>query len=266
MSWRTYAVGLGSNLERAAEEVEVVHVGRAEIDLERLENTAGRHAEHLGFHAVDIGIELWRRGIERRENPHEAGRSACDRDHALNDAFEFHRPGSGRVLHHHLEATRIADTAHRGGLDRNEAGFRHIRQFRRQSGQQRVDAETAAGPFRKGLEDDERETVSGSIGEGRAVEAGDRDDMRDALDIDQPVGQLRHHRLGSGQRRAGRQLHRGDEIALVQLRDEADRSAFQLPSGQAEQGGIGDQHQHRITKQPPRQRAIARPRACRNPH
>ena len=50
----------------AAEQVEVVDVGRAEIDLQRGEHVGNIDAEQLRLGAVDIEIELRRRVFEQR--------------------------------------------------------------------------------------------------------------------------------------------------------------------------------------------------------
>ena len=50
-----WSIGLGGYAIGAAEQVEVVDEGRTEIDLQRLEHTFWRDAEHVGLAAVDIG-------------------------------------------------------------------------------------------------------------------------------------------------------------------------------------------------------------------
>jgi len=52
------SVGLRRHPIGAAEIVEVVNIGRAEIDLQRLEHTVGRNFEHLGADPIDVGIDL----------------------------------------------------------------------------------------------------------------------------------------------------------------------------------------------------------------
>ena len=51
------AVGLGDHLVRSAQEIEVVDVLRAEIDLQRVEHVGRRQPDLLGLQAVDIGID-----------------------------------------------------------------------------------------------------------------------------------------------------------------------------------------------------------------
>ena len=66
-------VGLGADLVDAAEEVEVVDVGRAEIDLQRVEDVRQRHVQHLRLGAVDLEVDLRRVGAEGREHAGEVG-------------------------------------------------------------------------------------------------------------------------------------------------------------------------------------------------
>ena len=62
-------------------------------------------------------------------------------------------------------------------------------------------------------------------------------------DVDRPLD----HRLGAIERRARRQLHHGDEIALVLLRNEAGGRAGELHTGKADQHQIDHQHQARAS-------------------
>ena len=59
---RNSPLGLCAHLKRAAEEIEVVDVDRAEIHLQRLKDIRQRHVEHVGLHAIDVGKELRRGG------------------------------------------------------------------------------------------------------------------------------------------------------------------------------------------------------------
>ena len=51
---------LHGHLVGAAEEIEVVDVARAKINLQRLEDALHRHVEHLRFGAVDVEEVLGR--------------------------------------------------------------------------------------------------------------------------------------------------------------------------------------------------------------
>jgi hypothetical protein len=65
-------IRLSGHAEGAAEQIEVVDVCGAQIDLERLEHAARGHAEHVGLGAIDIGIDTWRGGVVEREDVHQA--------------------------------------------------------------------------------------------------------------------------------------------------------------------------------------------------
>ena len=73
---RIRIVGLRRHLIGAAEDVEVVDVGRAHVDRQRVEHAADRHAEQLGLGAVDLGLDLRRVCVEQREGLGEARASA----------------------------------------------------------------------------------------------------------------------------------------------------------------------------------------------
>src|SRR5580704_4745841 len=62
-----FCVGLHCNAERMAEQVEVVHIERAEIDLQRIEYVREAEAEELRLRPVEVIEELRRRGGERGE-------------------------------------------------------------------------------------------------------------------------------------------------------------------------------------------------------
>ena len=110
---RYVAVGLRHDAEGAAEQIEVVDIGRAEIDLQRREDVGDIDAEQLRLGAVDVEIELRRRGLEQREHLLQAGRLRGRAHHGVGRGLQRLRPAPGAVLDHHAEAAGIADAAHR---------------------------------------------------------------------------------------------------------------------------------------------------------
>ena len=146
-----------------------------------------------------------------------------------------------------------------GGGDDDDEGLLDRAQPRAQIGQDAIGAE---GPWRRAPSNgvERREDGAGvrRVGEGGAVEAGERHGMRDARRLEDDLGRLADHRVGARQRGAGRQLDDGDQIALVLLRDEAGRRALELPAGERDQPGIDDEAPaRRDAHEPPGQRAIA---------
>ena len=69
-------IGLRRDVVGAAEQVEVVDIGRAEIGLDRVGDARDRHAELLRLDAIDVDEQLRRVGGERREHLGQAGRLA----------------------------------------------------------------------------------------------------------------------------------------------------------------------------------------------
>ena len=105
--------GLRHDAEGAAEQVEVVDVGRADIDLQRVEHVLHVDAEQLRLGAVDIEIDLRRRGLEQREHLREAGRLVGARQQSAVRFAQRLRAVAGAILDHHAEAAGSADAAHR---------------------------------------------------------------------------------------------------------------------------------------------------------
>src|SRR5258708_10252334 len=60
-------VRLGDDLVGPPMYVEVIDIGRAKVDLERLEYAGSRHAQDLRAHPIDVGIYPWRLGVEQGE-------------------------------------------------------------------------------------------------------------------------------------------------------------------------------------------------------
>ncbi len=81
-------VRLRDHAIRAAETVEVVHVQRAEIDLQRLEDVGEPHVLPLHFHAIDVHLELGHVDLVAREYTGQRGLAVRAVEHILNGAVE----------------------------------------------------------------------------------------------------------------------------------------------------------------------------------
>ena len=101
------AIGLGDDFVGAAEEVEVVHVLRAEIELQRVEHVGGGDADLLGLLAIDVGVDRGRAGGEQREHAGEVGIAVGRARERLGGVRERLRPETAAILQHHLEAAGI---------------------------------------------------------------------------------------------------------------------------------------------------------------
>ena len=110
-------VGLRLHPEGAAEQIEVVDIDRAEIDLQRVEHVGDVDAEQLRLGAVDIEIKLRGRGLEQREHLLQAGGLRRRAHHGIDRALQRLRTGAAAILDHHAEAGAIADALHRRRLD-----------------------------------------------------------------------------------------------------------------------------------------------------
>ena len=94
------------------------------------------------------------------------------------------------------------------------------------------------------IEDHEDRAGIGRVGEGRAGEADERDRMRDARRLERDVDGVADHLVGARKRRARRQLRHHDQIAAVELRDEALRRRAELVEADRDHAGIEHQHDH----------------------
>ena len=94
----------------------------------------------------------------------------------------------------------------------------------------------------------------GRIGEGRAGEADDVHCMRDARDLERDLGRLAVDLVGAVERSRRRQLGDDDQVAAVELRDEADRRLAELVEAEGDHAGIDDEHErgeaHELARQP----------------
>ena len=129
-------VGLQRHAERVAEQIEVVDVERAEIDLQGVEDVGQVEAEQLRLRAVEVVEELRRRGRKRGEQRLrvELGLFARRGDQRLRRVVERGAAGAGEILDLELEAAGRAETvdrrrveAQREGVGNGEQLWPHLR-------------------------------------------------------------------------------------------------------------------------------------------
>ena len=116
-----------------------------------------------------------------------------------------------------------------------------------------------------GFKRDEHHAGIRRVGEGGAVEAGERHRVRHAGPRQQDVRGLAHDAVGALQARARRQGNRGDEVGAIERRDEARRRARELQIGEPDQPAVEHQHDRRHPQHAPRQPGIARRQLLEHP-
>src|SRR5450759_2204396 len=100
---RDHAVG-------AAEQVEVVHVSRPEINLQRGEHVWNVDPEQLRLDTIDVEIELRGGVLEQGKDLREPRRLRGPPHHRVHRILQGLRAAPGAILDHHAETAGIADT------------------------------------------------------------------------------------------------------------------------------------------------------------
>ena len=237
-------VGLGRHPDRAAQEVEVVDIGRAEIGAERGVDFRRCDAELEGSLPVDIHPQARRGGVEcgvDLAHPAFLGRRA---HHGIGDLLQLLETAPVPGLQHHLETAPLAETAH--GRRRNDeaAAFRNglVDDTGQTTRQCRGAHAGLTFALLETVQADEHQTGIGGRGESRPVHARQRHQRIHTLGFQQRVHRRGHHRIGPRQGRAGLQLDHPDQKALILLRNEAGGRVGQAPAGHRQEAGIGNQH------------------------
>ena len=223
-------VRLGAHLVDAAEGVEVVDIGRAEIDRQRLEDGRDRHVQHARLVAVDLA------GSIAASSSREGGEHAGQARRLVGLPASSRRPAPGRGAHRRCRAPASwilkppelpMPRTGGGGMAMMKASWMLCRLpnswpmilpgsspalsrlskslKRRKDRRRHCEALVKVAPEKPAK-------ATASVTPGRLA-----DDLRGALD----------HRIGARQRGAFRQLDDDDRIALVHGRDEAARHVLQ---------------------------------------
>ena len=120
---------LRGDAEGAAEQIEVVDVGRADEDLQRVEHVLHVDAEELRLGAVDVEIDLRRRGLEQGEDLDRPAVCVGARHQSVGRSFaQRRRAVAGAILDHHAEAAGGADAPHRRRQHGDDEGVLDLRQ------------------------------------------------------------------------------------------------------------------------------------------
>ena len=263
---RKLGVGLRRDAEGAPEHVEVVDVGRAEIDAQRLEDRLQRHVQHLRLVAIDVDVELRRAGGEGREHVADAGHLVGGGDEVVGYLLELAGRQVGAVLQPHREARLTAHAAHRR-RDSDACVFDSSMSLSRAVMSSAILSTVSPclarsrGIFHDG---EDRADVAG-VGARRARAPRVGGSVGDAGRFEDDLVGAAHDLVGPLQRGALRQLQRHRDDAAIHLGDEAGRRVHDQPAGGAEQHGVDHEHHG-----PARDDARGRPgrsrrQACRMP-
>ena len=234
------AVGLRVHAPGATEQVEVVDVGRAEIDLQRLEQVRQRHALRLRLDAIDLQVELRHVGLVAGERKAHARRSHHGALQRRDRFLESAEADARAILDEQRIAGAGAEAENRRWIDHEGEPFLDRGHLGLDLG---GDLLRAAMALVERLQDREGRAVVWRIRLLRGIEAGHRDHVRDTVRGEGGVPDLPHHVGRASDRRSFRQLDPGDQIELVLRRDKAARHAIEHDAGAAEQQRVDGEHQ-----------------------
>ena len=119
-------IGLDIYLPRPAELVEVVDVVRSQIDLQRVEELADRHAQGHAFGPVDVEIQPGRICPGTIEQSLQARRSIAPFHDLVADPLQFREPEIAAILDDELEATGRTQAVDRRRTEHRDDRSAHL--------------------------------------------------------------------------------------------------------------------------------------------
>ena len=128
-------LSLRNDSEGAPEDVEIIHVDRSELSLQRRENVFHRNVEHLRLCAVDVGVELRCVGAKAAEEADEFRPLRASGDDFLGGLLESGESATTAILNHHAKSADVSHPADRWGRKNKDQAFadrRHLRTELRQ--------------------------------------------------------------------------------------------------------------------------------------
>ena len=251
-------VGLGADLIHAPEEVEIVDVGRAEIDLQRVEHVRQRHVQHARLGAVDLEVDLRRVGAEGREHPGEVRVLVRALNQVGRGGKDLAQPDAAAILELHLEAAGVADPAHRRRRHDDDEGLLDCLQAPKQAADDGARRQARLGALLERLQRGENRGGVRGVGEGCAGEAGEGDGILHAGRLEHDLGRTAGDLVGPRERCPVRGLDDDDDVALVEARDKAGRHGPRHVGRAVEEAGIDGKH--REEHQLPRDETVHRAR------
>ena len=254
-------VGLRDDLPGTAEEVEVIHVERAEVDLHRLEQILQGHALRLGLHAIDLGVELRDVHGEGGEDAGEFARGVALSDEPHGVLEERVVAEAGAILDVHFESANGTDVD-RGRHDGEDERFRDAAELAVQRGRDGRAGEVGRLALFKVLQAEEDDAGIRRDAEAADAEPRELHGAFHAGNLQPDLAHAPHHGIGAIERRAFRQLSEGDEVLLVLRGDEAGRNFREAPAGEIDESRVEDESDEALAQHAAHRRAVfvARPR------
>src|SRR5579884_443930 len=227
--------GLHVHAIRAIQIIEIVYVERAEVGLHRAEDVVQRHADVLGFLAIDVNLILRGVDAERRENVTQVRILIAQPHESVSGLHQRRQTGVAPVLEFELEAAEITDALDRRRIEREDLRARNAEKLHLHALEHRVERVRTASALRPGFEPRERDAAIGTAaGEAEPRYVEQRGHFRLRKDNFFNAG---CDRLFLHERCAFGQLNRNDEVPLVFIRNEGGRRA-------AEEQQRGDERRH----------------------
>ncbi len=236
-------LGLGGHLPVAAEGGEVVDVGAAQIDLQRLVHVSQIDALGLHLGAIDLHEELRLARPEPGEEPHQprlGGGGLGERCHRL---LQSRRSLARAVANLEFEATGVAHPLDRWRRECDDLGLLDLRELfpqcrRDRAGpQRRVDGATG-----ERLEQHEHSAGVWQIRARQERIARHADHVGHAGGVEGHFREPGDHRLRPLDARAVREHRIDHEKALVLFGDESDRHRGEAVVGEGHQADVGRDH------------------------
>ena len=236
-------IGLDVHLPGPAELVEVVDVVRAQVDLERVEELADRHAQGHALGPVDLEVQPGRVRPGAVEQALEARRLVAPLDDLVADPLQVVQAEIAAILDDELEAAGRAQAVDRRRSERRDDRPAHLALTAlRELRGDRVGRQLGAAPVRKLLEHDVHRAEVRRVGVQEQRLARDADRVLDPRRLAGQRFDAGHDPLRPLHRGRVGQLHVEEQIPLVLLRDEARGRAVELPVGQHQQAAVEHEH------------------------
>ena len=255
------AIRLRDHAEGAAEQIEVVDIGRADIDLQRGEHVGRGDTQHLRLGAVDVEIELRRRRLEQGEHLRQPrrlpGARLPSRRRPLCSASSP-RPARSSTIMRTPPALPMPCTGG-GATTRINASWISERRLNNSPVMRARGLAWILGAL---VERREHGEDGAGIGRQRERRTGKADDVhraRNAGHLQRDLDGAPVDLVGARQRGAGRKLHDDDQVAAIERRDEAHGSLAELVEAEGDNAGIDHEHERGVAHDARRQPAIALP-------